>query len=177
MGEDERFPNGFTIRAEKCPNRRGVEAVVAHFMGRVATFDDLLPELDARRGRRRVGLRRIQDATGSTRRPPRGFAAVEVLVVQDLFPSPLSERATYRPARRGLCRARRLVREPGRPAADRSAGRSARRRACGPKGSLYWELLGRDGLYKPRRVLDEIAGEIPFFAAAAQPVPDRWASI
>ena len=28
-GEDEQFPSGFTIRAEKCPNRRGVEAVIA----------------------------------------------------------------------------------------------------------------------------------------------------
>ena len=32
-GADETFKNGFTIRAEKCPNRRGVEAVVRHFMG------------------------------------------------------------------------------------------------------------------------------------------------
>ena len=31
VGEDERFQSGFTIRAEKCPNRRGVEEVVAHF--------------------------------------------------------------------------------------------------------------------------------------------------
>ena len=35
-GSDESFPNGFTIRAEKCPNRRGVENVIAHFGGQVA---------------------------------------------------------------------------------------------------------------------------------------------
>ena len=31
QGEDQSFPNGFTIRAEKCPNRRGVEAIVSRF--------------------------------------------------------------------------------------------------------------------------------------------------
>jgi hypothetical protein len=31
-------------------------------------------------------------------------------------------------------------------------------------------LLEREGLFKPRRVLEELAGEIPYFAAAAQPV-------
>ena len=34
VGEDERFPKGFTICAEKCPNRRGVEAVISHFAHR-----------------------------------------------------------------------------------------------------------------------------------------------
>ena len=33
VGEDEHFPKGFTVFAEKCPNRRGVEAVLAHFTG------------------------------------------------------------------------------------------------------------------------------------------------
>ena len=32
-GTDEKFPNGFTIRAEKCPNRKGVEAIVARLGG------------------------------------------------------------------------------------------------------------------------------------------------
>ena len=30
-GQDEQFAKGFTIRAEKCPNRRGVEIVLDHF--------------------------------------------------------------------------------------------------------------------------------------------------
>ena len=47
VGHDETFKNGFTIRAEKCPNRRGVEEIVNHFMGRVASMDDLLAAIDA----------------------------------------------------------------------------------------------------------------------------------
>src|SRR5207253_4777982 len=48
IGEDDHYPKDvkgnaveptkFTIRAEKCPNRRGVEAVLAHFQGAVIPF-------------------------------------------------------------------------------------------------------------------------------------------
>ena len=45
VGADERFPNGFTIHAEKAPNRRGIEILLAHFGGldgvRAATVEDL----------------------------------------------------------------------------------------------------------------------------------------
>ena len=34
-GAEERYPGGFVVAAEKCPNRRGVEEVVAHFARRV----------------------------------------------------------------------------------------------------------------------------------------------
>ena len=46
VGEDERFPSGFTIAAEKCPNRRGVEEIVVRRMGRMLTVDGLLEELE-----------------------------------------------------------------------------------------------------------------------------------
>ena len=51
VGKDENFPQDrkgnpvgavkFTIRAEKCPNRRGVEAILKHFQGEVLGFDKL----------------------------------------------------------------------------------------------------------------------------------------
>ena len=34
-------PRPFTIHAEKCPNRRGVEAILDHFQGEVVTFEAL----------------------------------------------------------------------------------------------------------------------------------------
>ncbi len=40
-------PRPFTIRAEKCPNRRGVAAVLQHFEGRVLEFGDLLDQVKA----------------------------------------------------------------------------------------------------------------------------------
>ena len=95
VGEDETFKNGFTIRAEKCPNRRGVEEVLKHFSGGVTTFDALLAEVDAGKigGLWVTGAYPapwIDEATAAR------LANVGQLVVQDLFPSPLWERATYR---------------------------------------------------------------------------------
>src|SRR5262245_61756085 len=53
VGEDDTYPKDrrgkplptvkFTIRAEKCPNRKGVEKVLQHFQGpRVITFDEVV---------------------------------------------------------------------------------------------------------------------------------------
>src|SRR5205085_50173 len=52
VGEDDTYPKDrhgrpvqpvkFTIHAEKCPNRRGVEEVLRHFQGEVVAFDDVL---------------------------------------------------------------------------------------------------------------------------------------
>ena len=51
VGEDDTYPKDrrgkpatpvkFTIRAEKCPNRKGVEAVLSRFQGKVIAFDDI----------------------------------------------------------------------------------------------------------------------------------------
>ena len=94
VGEDERFPAGFRISAEKCPNRRGVEAIIAHFTGRVTTFDQFLAELD------QGEIRGVWCSGGyktdcSDEASARRCQSLDLLVVQDLFPSPLSERAEY----------------------------------------------------------------------------------
>jgi NADH-quinone oxidoreductase subunit G len=169
VGEDERFPGGFTIHAEKCPNRRGVEAVLKKFTGGVTTFDQLLEQLD--RGEIKAawvsaGYPKpwIDEATAAR------FASVELLVVQDLFDSPLWQRATYQ--------------LPGASFAERAGSYVnfndrlqsfdwAIRPPAGVwvEGSLYWRLLGRKGLYSPRMALSEAAGEIIYFAAAGNEVP------
>ncbi len=92
-------------------------------------------------------------------------------MVQDLFPSPLSERATY--VLPGAAYAERDGSYVNRADRLQSApGRSARRRECEPRGVCLWELLGRKGLYNSRAVLDEIAREILYFSAAVGPVPE-----
>jgi NADH-quinone oxidoreductase subunit G len=40
-------PRPFTIHAEKCPNRRGVSAVLEHFEGKVIEFDELLRRISS----------------------------------------------------------------------------------------------------------------------------------
>ncbi len=175
LGENEPFPGGFTIRAEKCPNHRGVEGVIAHFARRVTTFDDFLPQLDAGAVQGvwvAGGYKRdwIDHATAAR------FERLKLLVVQDLFPSPLSERATY------------LLPSPAYPERDGSYVNHADRLQSAPwairpplgvrtDGSLLWELLGRKGLHNSHAVLEEIAREILYFSAAVRPVPETGVSL
>ncbi|HTM52377.1 MAG TPA: 2Fe-2S iron-sulfur cluster-binding protein [Pirellulales bacterium] len=167
-GQDETFKNGFTIRAEKCPNRRGVEEIVSHFMGRIAAFDELTAAVQA-------GEVRGAWISGGykhdwiDRESAERLATAECLVVQDLFESPLMERATYR--------------LPGAAFAEREgcyvnfadrlqAVEWAVRPPVGVhvEAGVYWELLGMAGLFKARRALDELAGDVPFFSRAAEGV-------
>jgi NADH-quinone oxidoreductase subunit G len=168
VGQDETFKNGFTIRGEKCPNRRGVEEVVSHFMGQVQTLDHLLAMLDG--GEPFAvwvsgGYKHdwIDGATAES------LARAACLVVQDLFASPLLERAAYR--------------LPGAAFAEREGSyvNHADRLQSVPwairppagvrvEAGVYWELLGAAGMVKARRVLDEIARDIAFFSAAAETI-------
>ena len=171
VGEDERFPGRFVIAAEKCPNRCGIEAILAHFTQRVDTLEQLLPVLD----RGEIGGAWVAGGYKSRLDRRRHRAAVRAacrcLVVQDLFPSPLAELATYE--------------LPGAAFAERDGSYVNRndrlqtvewaiRPPAGvrPEGELYWELLGGSGLYRLRGVLDELAREILYFSAAVTPIPD-----
>ena len=175
VGGDECFPGGFRISAEKCPDRRGVEAIIAYFTGRVTTFDEFVAELDDTSGD--TGEIRGVWCSGGYKTDwideasARRFESLDLLVVQDLFPSPLSERAEYE--------------LPGAAFAERDGSyvnladhlQSAPWAIRPPvevrtEGSLYWELLEMEGLHNARAVLDEVAREILYFSAATGPVPD-----
>ena len=170
VGEDQRFPKGFVVLAEKCPNRRGVEAVIAHFTRRAATFDEFLKQLDsgAVRGVWLSGGYKtdwIDQATADR------FGRLDLLVVQDLFPSPLSQRADYvLPAAAFAERDGSYVNRADRLQTAEWAVRPPS--GVRSEGSLYWELLKLPGLYNARSVLDEVAREILYFSAAAGAVPE-----
>ncbi len=167
-GQDQTFKNGFSIRAEKCPNRRGVEEVVTHFMGQVATLDNLLIALQGGEPTA-VWVSGGYKSDWIDAAAADSLAAAACLVVQDLFDSPLAERAAYR-----LPEGAFAEREGSYVNAnDRLQSVAwAIRPPAGVRvaGSVYWELSGEIGLYKSRRVLDEVAERIAFFAPAAEPV-------
>ncbi|MCS7239023.1 MAG: 2Fe-2S iron-sulfur cluster-binding protein [Thermoguttaceae bacterium] len=170
VGEDERFPGGFAIAREKCPNRRGVEEVIAHFIGRVPPVEEL-PELVRRHGAQAVWL------SGEY---PQGWAKLEwlpalaelgvALIVHDLFPSALCDRAEF------------VV---GAPAFAEKAGSYVNRhdrlqsvpaairppKGVFPAGRLLWRLLGQEGTYEPASVLQEVARNISYFRAALGTIP------
>jgi NADH-quinone oxidoreductase subunit G len=175
QGHDERFPTGFTIRAEKCPNRRGVEKVISGFGGNaIYEFQEFRGEVN---GGISLGAVWI---TGGYPTPWHDDELVTDLfhlalpicmIVQDCLPSPLYEAAT--------------IKLPGATFAERSGSYVnatdrlqsfdwAVRPPAGVmvEGRLYWQLLGREGLYRASQVMAEISREISHFSAAAQGVPD-----
>jgi NADH-quinone oxidoreductase subunit G len=170
VGKDERFPKGFTVRAEKCPNRRGVESVLAHFTGKVVPFDQLVKAVE------KCEIKGVWIAGGYKNdwideATAKKFETLELLVVQDMFPSPLSERAScVLPAAAFAEREGSYVNF-----ADRlQSVRQAIRPPLGVRleGSVLWEMSGRKGLYDAKAVLEEIAHEILYFSAAVGGVPD-----
>jgi len=174
-GTDETFPNGFTIRAEKCPNRRGVEEIVKHFGCEAEVFEAVQSDMAAGliggvwvSGGYKTDT--FDSATATT------LSSGKFLIVQDLFASPLMEAADYQlpgpafPEREGsyVNAADRLQTVPW-----------AIRSPAGVRtdGSVLWRLLGRPGMYRARAVLDEIAATIPYFGAAAAPVPPHGVAL
>ena len=93
------------------------------------------------------------------------------MIVQDLFPSPLSELAAYElPAAAFAEKEGSYVNRYDRL---QTVGWAIRPPAgVRPEGELLWEMLGGRGLYRARSVLDEVAREILYFYAAAAPIPD-----
>jgi NADH-quinone oxidoreductase subunit G len=143
---------------------------VRHFTGTVLRWDDFV-----------AGLRRdrIRGAwiSGGYRAPwvdqatAEQFADVKLLVVQDLFPSPLSQRADFElpggafPEREGsYVNAQERLQMTGR----------AIRPPWGIRveGGLYWEILGRPGMYQARTALDDVASAIAYFRPAYAAVPE-----
>jgi len=158
----------FTIHAEKCPNRRGVEEVLRHLQGTVVGFDELT---------RRVGageFKALYVASDSidpwvdaaTAQALRG--GVEFLVVQDTTVTPLAQLAdavlagaTF--AEKAGCyvnaEGRLQYAEAALPPRDGSL----------PDLDLFAILAGRPGgPVHSREVLVELAGAAPAFAAAAR---------
>jgi NADH-quinone oxidoreductase subunit G len=169
-GADERFPSGFTIRAEKCPNRKGVEAIVSRLGGSLINWGDFLGQINGG-GIGGVWLTGGYRSEWNDGKVVETFAGVKLLIVQDCFASPLWDRADYQiPGATFAEREGSYVN-----ASDRLQSFSwAVRPPAGVmlEGQLYWQLTGRRGLYRAKDLLAEIAREITFFSAASQGVPD-----
>lgn len=168
-GTDEKFKNGFTIRAEKCPNRRGIEALLTHFTGKVPTFEDFLG--DAAAGN-------IEGAwvTGGYKSPwhtaeaAESVSTLKLLIVQDMFDSPLWQQADFQlPGAAFAEREGSFVNFNNRLQAFTWAVRPPT--GVRTEARLAWQLLKTPGMYNARAVLSEIAAEIAFFASAGNDVP------
>jgi len=172
-GQDDHYPKDvrgnekpnakFTIRAEKCPNRRGVELVLQHLQGAIINIGDILG--DAAEGR----IDTLYFVGGD----PRGgldesravaLAKVKTLVVQDILPSPVSARAHIVLAGGSFAeRDGTFVNHAGLAQGIKRSIRSPEE--ARPDGRILWDLSGRKGLFNATVFRHEIAREIPALAA------------
>ncbi|MBM3998202.1 MAG: 2Fe-2S iron-sulfur cluster binding domain-containing protein [Planctomycetes bacterium] len=178
-GADESFPTGFTIRAEKCPNRRGVERIAEGWneaAGGSESSDDFgwsafLAELD--RGARPGAVWIAGGGPDGAVDPETALRLrrTPLLIVQSLFHNPLCDQADFvLPATAFAEREGSYVN-----ATDRLQSFAwALRPPIGvePDGPLYWKLLDRSGLYRGPVVLKEIAERWESFAAARGSIPE-----
>ncbi|MBL6831615.1 MAG: (2Fe-2S)-binding protein, partial [Pirellulales bacterium] len=156
-GEDESFPGGFTIRSEKCPNRVGVEHVIAGFDPTVPRWETLLDAVESGS---------CTAAWISAAYPPAGnrppseaaswideataarFEKLRCLIVQDLFTSPLADRADWLLPAAGF--AERSGTWVNHAQWAQSFERAIRAPSgVWPEGRLLWNMLGRHRLYDP----------------------------
>jgi NADH-quinone oxidoreductase subunit G len=160
-------PRPFTIRAEKAPNRKGVEVILNHFQGSVITFDELSRRVAAKefQGLYVTGAASepwIDETASQTLRAGAGFIAL-----QDTLITPLAHRAdvvlagaTF--AEKAGC----YVNADGR--LQYSAAALPPRQGSLPDLDLLAILLDRPGLGPVRsaEVLAETAETVPAFAVA-----------
>jgi NADH-quinone oxidoreductase subunit G len=174
VGEDDAYPKDrrgrpvqptkFTIRAEKCPNRRGVEEVLRHVEGSVVLFSTALDAV--KKGEARAvflaGGYPDKGALDMFGEPP----AEVLLAVTEIFHGPATNVAKY------VLPATAFSEKEG-VYVNHANLAQALRRACRPpqdtrsEGQLFADLAGRSGLFNAAAVRKELVAEIPYFAKLA----------
>jgi NADH-quinone oxidoreductase subunit G len=175
VGEDDKYPKDvhgravepakFTIRAEKCPNRRGVELILNHFAGGGVPLGDLL-------GRAASGDFGAMYFVGGDPKGSIGdeqavaLAKPETVVVQDILPSAATRNATVvLPGGSFAERDGTFVNHAGLAQGIQRAVRSPGN--ARPDGRILWELAGRRGLYNVAAIRREMGAAIPALAQLA----------
>lgn len=175
VGADEHFPQDrkgnpieptkFTIRAEKCPNRRGVEEVLLHFQADVHRWEHLLPAAAAGEYDAIYVTAGYSPRLGPwlTETQAQALAKAPLLVVQDLFASAATNAAKYvLPASSFADKDGCFVNHAGLAQEVHRAVRPARRART--DAQVFFDLLERRGLFHPESLRREMATEIPYFA-------------
>ena len=172
-GKDDQFPKDikgnvvepvkFTIRAEKAPNRAGVEAVLSHFAGDVMPFEELL-RLSSTGKFSAVYLVGGDPEGWISELQAEAFSKIETVIVQDILSSPVLKHATH------VLPSGTFVEREGVFVNHKGLAQMIRRSVRGPDGTrpdgrLLWELAERSGLIQTDALRSEIATAIPALAA------------
>jgi NADH-quinone oxidoreductase subunit G len=179
VGEDDTYPKDrrgrplqpvkFTIHAEKCPNRRGVEEILRHFQGEIIAFDHVVR--DAAAGR----VQALYLAAGYPPRPggwinemqAQMLRYIPLIVCHDLLPSPVSNFAHYvLPGASWAEKEGTFVNHAG--LAQALHWGVVPTGEVRTDGQVFLDLLERRGLLHAPTLRKELAAEVPYFAALAK---------
>jgi NADH-quinone oxidoreductase subunit G len=167
IGKDDRYPKNvkgeaveptkFTIRSEKCPNRRGVEAVLKHVHGTIIPFADVAREQISAMWF--AGGYPIKEHLETAL--PSDWKAPDMLVAQDLFPNLLTASAKIvLPATASFEKDGTFVNYAGLAQTFPRASRPPVE--VRSELQIAWDLLGRKGLVQAAQVREEMkAAGIP----------------
>jgi len=174
VGADDHYPKTrgstpsqvkFTIRNEKCPNRKGIEEVIRHFEGDVILVSDYLNKNTPEALFIAAGYQG-EEVSWFDNNLLTQFKKIKLLITQDLFPSALTDASKY------------VI--PSASFSEKEgtfvnyAGLAQELHwACVPlkqvrtDGQVYLDLLERKGLLQASSIRDEIAKSIPYFSRLA----------
>ncbi len=174
IGEDDHYPKTrgsvapkvkFTIRNEKCPNKKGIEQIIKHFEGDVILVSDYLNKNTPEALFIAAGYQG-EEVSWFDNNLLGLFKKVKLLITQDLFPSALTDVSKY------------II--PSAAFSEKEgtfvnfAGLAQELHwACVPlkqvrtDGQVYLDLLERKGLLQAANIRDEIAKSIPYFSRLA----------
>ncbi|HVP09907.1 MAG TPA: 2Fe-2S iron-sulfur cluster-binding protein [Phycisphaerae bacterium] len=179
VGEDDQYPKGaerpvkFTIHAEKCPNRRGVEMVLAGMGGATAASDEFVKKAGE-------GAYSAAWIVGGYPQDwvPKGLAdalgKIELVVAQDMFPNAVTKAATIvipccawveRPGCFVNCGGKVQPFSAALPPLE----------GCQRDGQYLFALSGGTGLYNAAIVREAMAKTMPEFGRlhVAPPMPEH----
>jgi NADH-quinone oxidoreductase subunit G len=174
LGEDDHYPKTrgsvvpqvkFTIRNEKCPNKKGIEQIIKHFEGDVILVSDYLSKnipdaLFIAAGYQGEEVSWFDNTLLGL------FKKVKLLITQDLFPSALTDVSKY------VIPSAAFSEKEGTFVNFEGLAQELHW-ACVPlkqvrtDGQVYLDLLERKGLLQAANIRDEIAKSIPYFSRLA----------
>ncbi len=178
VGVDDCYPKGakgespspdkvkFTIRAEKCPNRRGVSAILKHFQGQVLEWSAIQSEFASQQIQSAYFVGGYPHSILSDAEV-KNLLALKLLIVQDILQSKISDQANFVLAAASFAeREGVVINHAGLAQRFYAAVRAPE--SARADGRILMELAGRRGLFHSDSLLQEIAANIPAFASLNQ---------
>lgn len=176
VAEDEAFPKGgnghpakFKIRAEKAPNKRGIEMIIAALGGPTLSYTDFMKQA----GEKKFAAAWIvggcpTDWVGDDLK--KALSGIQMVIAHDIFPSALTDAATViipscSWAERSGC----FVNVDGKIQPFEAGINPIE--GCQRDGNYLYAVFGGEGLYNATKVRELMAKQMPAFAQMHVPPP------